>query len=152
MLQEKEELKKHLEGCNYKLLESERQLDNEQKAAELKLRQILNKAIENSKNIIKHAIHEVDNPALTALTCSPDYLHSLGRECSSVLAECLTGSTSDYSFVIVICNLLAHRHSIYIIQGRATGNTSPDITFAESKQLFPAFFIISIWNFRFRNG
>lgn len=132
LLQEKEELKKHLEEYNYKLLEAERQLNNEQKQAELNKKQIMLKAIESSKDIIKHAIHEVDNPAITALTCSPDYLHSLGRECSEILIGCLK-ETNDSGDIIILCNLLAHKHSHYIIQGRATSNTSPDITFAESK-------------------
>lgn len=43
------------------------------------LRAIVRKSIENNEEVVKHAIHEVDNPAITALTCSSDYLRSLTK-------------------------------------------------------------------------
>lgn len=112
------------------------------------LRAIVRKSIENNEEVVKHAIHEVDNPAITALTCSSDYLRSLtkgipmlldhqvvilnGLDCRDAVLESTSLTFTDYATVITTSNKIAHRHSVYIMQGRATCNTSPDIAFGES--------------------
>ncbi|KAJ8929045.1 hypothetical protein NQ314_018314 [Rhamnusium bicolor] len=131
ILQEKEELKKKSEELSYKLLDLERQLDNEHKDVQRKLREIVIKSVENSEGILKHAIHEVDNPALTALICSPDYLRSLTRECLESLQDSISIAHTDFVLIITTASQIAHRLATYILQGRATCNTSPDITFGE---------------------
>ncbi|XP_030761874.1 huntingtin-interacting protein 1-like isoform X1 [Sitophilus oryzae] len=131
VLEEKEELRKKSEELSYKLLELERQIDNEQKKLQASLESIVRKSIENNEETLSNAIHEVDNPAITALTCSPDYLRSLTKGCQDVLQESLTLIFTDYESVITLTNKIAHRHSVYILNGRATGNTSPDIAFGE---------------------
>lgn len=151
IIQEKDELKKRTEELSYKLLDLERQLDNgknklaillvflsqllcytEQKDSLRRLQNIVIKSIENSEEILKNAIHEVDNPALTALTCSPDYLRSLTTGC----LESLEGSLNlgaEHEVTITTASNIAHRLAIFILQGKATCNTSPDITFGDSK-------------------
>ncbi|KAJ8981652.1 hypothetical protein NQ317_000880 [Molorchus minor] len=131
IIQEKEELKKRSEELSYKLLDLERQLDNEQKDVQRRLKEIVTKSVENSEDILKHAIDEVDNPALTALTCSPDYLRSLTDGCRESLQDTTKISGTDFALIITTANKIAHRHATYILQGRATCNTSPDITFGE---------------------
>lgn len=96
------------------------------------LKELVSKSIETSEEILKHAIHEIDNPALTALTCSPDYLRSLTKNCLEPLEYSMELSPTDYTSIIITANKIAHRLSLYILQGRATCNTSPDITFGES--------------------
>ncbi|CAH1154242.1 unnamed protein product [Phaedon cochleariae] len=131
IMQEKEELKKRSEELSYKLLDLERQLDNEQKDIQRQLKELLTKSIENNEELLKHAIHEVDNPALTALTCSPDYLRSLTKGCVESLEESENICHTDFVAIVTTANRIAHRHATYILQGRATCNTSPDINFGE---------------------
>lgn len=94
---------------------------------------MVTRCVESSEGILQHAIEEVDNPALTALTCTPDYLRSLTKGCKESLEESNNISSTDYATIVTVANRLAHRHATYILQGRATCNTSPDITFGESK-------------------
>ncbi|CAG9862977.1 unnamed protein product [Phyllotreta striolata] len=131
LLQEKEDIKKSSEELSYKLLDIERQLDRAQRDMQNQLKEMVIKCVESSENILKHAIEEVDNPALTALTCSPDYLRSLTNGCKESLHESTNVSSTNYSDIVTVANRLAHRHATYILQGRATCNTSPDISFGE---------------------
>lgn len=109
------------------------------------------KSLKNSENILKHAIHEVDNPALTALSCSPDYLTTLIKWC----IEGLTYDNNllqDDSCMVVLASETAHRVSVFMLEGRATANKSPDINFGESNTrvaLFQAHYPLSPY---FRNG
>nr|CAI5826594.1 unnamed protein product [Callosobruchus analis] len=129
VVQEKEELKKRSEELSYRLMDLDRQLSNEQKELHKKLQELVSSSISNSEDILKHAIDELDNPALTALTCSPDYLRSLTKGCMDCLEESL--AVKEPARVVNTANRIAHRHAIYILQGRATCNASPDITFGE---------------------
>ncbi|XP_066157361.1 huntingtin-interacting protein 1 isoform X2 [Euwallacea fornicatus] len=129
--EEKEMLKQKSEELSYKIMDLERQIDHELKENQLKLQMIVRSSIENNEDILRHAIHEVDNPAITALTCSSDYLQSLTKDCRKVLMESTKLTFTDHAKVITTANVIAHTHSMYILQGRATCNTSPDIAFGE---------------------
>nr|CAH7749305.1 unnamed protein product [Callosobruchus chinensis] len=129
VVQEKEELRKRSEELSYRLMDLDRQLSNEQKELQKKLQELVSSSISNSEDILKHAIDELDNPALTALTCSPDYLRSLTKGCMDCLEESL--AVKEPARVVNTACRIAHRHAIYILQGRATCNASPDITFGE---------------------
>ncbi|XP_050515258.1 huntingtin-interacting protein 1 isoform X1 [Diabrotica virgifera virgifera] len=131
VIQEKEELKKNSEELSYKLLDLERQLSKEQSDLQRKIKEIVTKSLESSEDILRHAIDEIDNPALTALTCSSDYLRSLTDGCKSSLEESTKITSNDYVSIVTVANRIAHRHATYILQGRATCNTSPDISFGE---------------------
>lgn len=131
IIQEKEQLKQRSEELSYRMMDLERQLDNQQRAIQLRLQSIVRNSIESSEKLLQHAIHEVDNPAITALTCSPDYLRSLKKGCQEALEESTSLVYTDYATVITTSNRIAHKNAIYILQGRATCNTSPDISFGE---------------------
>ncbi|CAH1968140.1 unnamed protein product [Acanthoscelides obtectus] len=127
--QQKEELKERSEELSSRLMNLEEELGNEQKELQNRLQELVSSSVSNSENILKHAIDELDNPALTALTCSPDYLRSLTNGCLECLERSL--SAKEPSKIITTASSIAHRHAIYILQGRATCNASPDITFGE---------------------
>lgn len=105
----------------------------EQKYTRQKLNEIVAKSIINSEEILAHAIHEVDNPALAALKCSPDYLRSLTQGCKEALQESSQIEEHEHVKRINTAVIIAHRHSFFILQGKATSNASPDISFGESK-------------------
>lgn len=130
-LQEKDELKKKSEELSYKLLDCERQLDQERKNLQMHLKSMVAKTVTNSEEILKQSIDEVDNPALTALTCSPDYLNSLSKEALEALQKSLNIPEENYAEIIITANKITHVVALFILQGRATCNTSPDITFGE---------------------
>lgn len=75
----------------------------------------------------------MDNPALSGLTCNPDYLNLLSNGCRDCLDSVLTIQQNDSVQIVVLASRIAHRHSLYLIEGRATSNASPDIMFGESK-------------------
>ncbi|XP_019870128.1 huntingtin-interacting protein 1 isoform X2 [Aethina tumida] len=131
LTKEKDELKHKSEEFQYKILEADKQAELLKKETDEKLKEIVSKSLINSQEILTHAIDEVDNPALTALTCTPDYLKSLKNDCVGALQTTVQLSFEDYSSVIVAANVIAHRLANFIVQGRATCNTSPDINFGE---------------------
>lgn len=92
----------------------------------------MKKSIEESENIIKNAVHEVDNPALSAVTCSPDYLKSLTQGCLECLQTAFGLSQNSPADLIVAASRIAAKLSMFIVQGRATSNKSPDILLGES--------------------
>lgn len=83
------------------------------------------KAISESHNIVKNAVHEVDNPAFSSATCSIDYFMSLVEG----LDACLLCLQDKVTLEIII--RLAHRTADFVLFGKATSNTSPDIEFGE---------------------
>lgn len=107
----------------------------EQKDIKQRLKEIVTNSIVNSEEILSHAIHEVDNPALAALQCSPDYLRSLTQGCREALEESRQIPETNYCKIINTASKIAHRHSFYILQGKATSNASPDISFGDSKYI-----------------
>lgn len=88
-----------------------------------------NKLFENilrkSEEVVQNAIHEVDNPAFSSATCSIDYLTSL--------VDGLEKSMSSLETVISVEGIvdLAHRTANFVILGKATSNTAPDIEFGD---------------------
>lgn len=70
---------------------------------------------------------------MAALQCSPDYLRSLTQDCRNALDDTSQIQEDDHVKIINAASKIAHRHSVYILQGKATSNASPDITFGDSK-------------------
>ncbi|XP_073971971.1 huntingtin interacting protein 1 isoform X1 [Rhodnius prolixus] len=83
------------------------------------------KVIRESHDIVKKAVHEVDNPAFTSATCSIDYFTSLAEG----LDACLINLQDKVTLENII--RLAHRTAEFVLFGKATSNTSPDIEFGE---------------------
>lgn len=95
--------------------------------------EIITKLIGECEREVQHAIHEVDNPALSAVSCSPDYLRSLTAPCLEALASASAPGHAHPADLAVASSRIAHRLSTFLLQGRATSNTSPDVNFGERK-------------------
>ncbi|KAL3270323.1 hypothetical protein HHI36_009373 [Cryptolaemus montrouzieri] len=130
-LQDKSNLELKMEELSNKLSDNEKQTCSLKETNEFQLREILAKSIDSNKDIVKHAIAEIDNPAFSALTCSPDYLRSLTKDCFSCLEKCTAVSSNNVAQAIITSNDVANRLSIFILHGGATCNTSHDINFAD---------------------
>jgi huntingtin interacting protein 1 len=87
--------------------------------------------LESSEKILRNALDEVDNPALTALSCSPDYLRGLTKGCLMSLEYENNLVKCNDSYVVVTANEMTHRIAVFVLLGTATGNKSPDINFGE---------------------
>lgn len=70
---------------------------------------------------------------MSGLTCNPDYLNLLSNGCRDCLESVITIQRNDYVRIVVLASRIAHRHSLFLIEGRATSNASPDIMFGESE-------------------
>ncbi|KAJ1531952.1 hypothetical protein ONE63_000590 [Megalurothrips usitatus] len=98
--------------------------------------------VKEAESIVERSIHEVDNPAISAITCTPDYLSSLAgplRESVAQLPDLCPGSSeaarSDwFSFEKLICHVIrtSHLSAAYVLHAKATSNTSPDIELGEN--------------------
>lgn len=92
---------------------------------------IISRFISTQKTIIEDVIHEIDNPALSGVTCSPDYFRSIVEHCrislDSVRTTDLANTYHPYHYL-----LLQQCHSLFLVLGKAVSNSSPDITFGES--------------------
>ncbi|KAK9708515.1 I/LWEQ domain [Popillia japonica] len=110
-------------------LQNELKLLTAQNVSDVKT--VVNKSLSEGKSVISNAIHEVDNPALAAVSCSPDYFKSLTDGCLETLEDARTVSYTQPSEIVSIAIKLSHRHATFLLQGRATSNSSPDITFGE---------------------
>jgi len=131
---QKKDLNVQLKDTEYRLKELESQLQEEKLN---RLYQLLVTCISQAEEIIQKSIHEVDNPAISAVTCTPDYFrglidpvqNSLNDLRSSFQAYCSNAAAIDnlVQNVIRVFQLLAN----YILRGKTTSNTSPDIEFGE---------------------
>lgn len=111
--------------------DKEQEITQTKTDSEDKLKALLHACIESNIRIVRHAVEEVDNPALSGLICSPDYLNSLSTSCEEALSSAISSETVGIADICDIVTRIAHTHSNYIIQGRATSNTCPDISFGE---------------------
>lgn len=91
----------------------------------------MEKNLRENEATVRNAIHEIDNPALAALTCTPDYLQFLANNCLDSLNNLKTIKHNDKGELLKIANRISHAHAIFVIQGKATSNTSPDIMCGE---------------------
>lgn len=95
------------------------------------VREVMLACIGEAEFTMKKAIDEVENPALSAVTCSPDYFRTLTESSVSALNSATTVTHAQPAQLSVVASRVAHVLSVYIVQGRATSNTSPDIMFGE---------------------
>ncbi|XP_045474328.1 huntingtin-interacting protein 1 isoform X1 [Harmonia axyridis] len=119
------------EELTNKLLDAEEQLAKLKRENLALLEDLLCKSVNGSKEVIKHAVTEIDNPAFSALTCSPDYLMGLKKECVACLEKSKSVPTDDFAEIIVISNEISNKFSAFILHGGATCNTSHDINFSD---------------------
>lgn len=96
-------------------------------------------AISEAESILHHAMHTIDSPAISALTCMPDYLASLlvpTEKSFNDLEESYNNYMLDTTKGKVLIRTAIHSAyflALYLICAKATSNTSTDIGIADSK-------------------
>lgn len=96
-------------------------------------------AISEAESILHHAMHTIDNPAISALTCTPDYLASLlepTEKSFNDLEEAYDNymlDTTKGKMLIRTAIRSAYFLALYLIYAKSTSNTSTDIVIADSK-------------------
>lgn len=136
--EQQQSLNRELGQLKQKLQEMHLKVDQQQ----LSLKNIFVAFVKEAESIVERSIHEVDNPAISAITCTPDYLSSLAgplRESVAQLPDLCPGSSeaarSDwFSFEKLICHVIrtSHLSAAYVLHAKATSNTSPDIELGEN--------------------
>lgn len=97
--------------------------------------------LSEAEAILHNAMHVIDNPAVSAVTCTPDYLSSLVKPTDDALnnlSSAFTNYTADNSQRgQLIRNAINTAYSLatYLMQAKFTSNTSKDISFGDSKYL-----------------
>lgn len=112
-------------------------------------------AATESEALIHGAIEEMDNPALSACTSSPDYLRCLAEPARAALARvtALSGDAEKTDHLAVTCLTFASTVGNFLLHCRTTGNSSPDIELGESKYHYRSSLIFEkggqcgMWNF-----
>jgi len=96
-------------------------------------------AISEAESILHHAMHTIDNPAISALTCTPDYLGSLlesTEKSFNDLEEAYDSYMLDTTKGKALIRTAIHSAyflALYLIYAKSTSNTSTDIGIADSK-------------------
>ncbi|XP_020287825.1 huntingtin-interacting protein 1 isoform X1 [Pseudomyrmex gracilis] len=98
---------------------------------------LLLNAISEAESILQQAMHAIDNPAISALTCTPDYLGGLLEPTDKSLRD-LQETYNDYISDTTKGKLLirasirsAYFLALYLIYAKSTSNTSTDIGSAD---------------------
>lgn len=130
-------LKSLLDKAKQDLLELELKTQDQQQA----LKSLLVACVKESEGIVERSMHEVDNPAISAVTCTPDYLSTLAvplrdsvAEIPAVVPDSFSADGSSFSvFEKLVCHIvrMAHLSADYVLHAKATSNTSPDIELGE---------------------
>ncbi|CAL1683406.1 unnamed protein product [Lasius platythorax] len=98
---------------------------------------LLLNAISEAESILHHAMHAIDNPAISALTCTPDYLGSLlepTEKSLNDLEEAYNNYLSDTTKGKTLIRTAIHSAyflALYLIYAKSTSNTSTDIGLAD---------------------
>lgn len=103
------------------------------------------------EEILQHSVDEVDNPALSASTSSPDYFRTLVEPTLTIIAL-LENSFLEYSekgekkTEVLVMNSIRAASTIseYVVNGKTTSNSSRDIEFGESKSKLRVLFFFFI--------
>lgn len=89
--------------------------------------------------ILLGAMHTIDNPAISAVTCTPDYFATLVSPMTQSLND-LKSAYNNYTADPekrgeLMKNAIhgVHLLAVYLIQAKSTSNTSTDIVFGDRK-------------------
>ncbi|XP_017780758.1 PREDICTED: huntingtin-interacting protein 1-related protein-like isoform X2 [Nicrophorus vespilloides] len=96
-----------------------------------KLKDFVEKSLDANVACLKCSIVESESPATSALSCTPEYLRASTVPCQEAIESLRGLSLDEPRYLLPAANKLACKFSIFILQGRATSNTSPDISFGE---------------------
>ncbi|XP_072748142.1 huntingtin-interacting protein 1 [Anoplolepis gracilipes] len=98
---------------------------------------LLLNAISEAESILHYAMNAIDNPAISALTCTPDYLGSLlepTEKSLNDLEEAYNNYISDTTKGKALIRTAIHGAyllALYLIYAKSTSNTSTDIGLAD---------------------
>ncbi|KAI5717816.1 hypothetical protein M8J77_011734 [Diaphorina citri] len=76
--------------------------------------------LQRCKKLVEQTLEQLDSHKLSSLTCTPEYL--------THIKDCVLESSKEIPGDVVTC---VHHTVLYIILGKATSNTAPDIEFGE---------------------
>ena len=95
-----------------------------------------------TETMLQNTMHTIDNPAISSITCTSDYLVSLLDPTMESLKN-LNAAYNKYiedrknrGELIRQSIRAAFALSVYLIHAKATSNTSTDITFGDSEYFF----------------
>ncbi|KAG5333450.1 HIP1 protein, partial [Acromyrmex heyeri] len=117
--------------------DAERSYNQVKTDANTALFDLLLNAISEAESILHHAMHAIDNPAISALTCTPDYLGSLlepTEKSFNDLEEAYNNYMLDTTKGKVLIRTAVHSAyflALYLIYAKSTSNTSTDIGIAD---------------------
>lgn len=117
--------------------DAERSCNQVKMDANTALFDLLLNAISEAESILHHAMHAIDNPAISALTCTPDYLGSLlepTEKSLNDLEEAYNNYLSDTTKGKTLIRTAIHSAyflALYLIYAKSTSNTSTDIGLAD---------------------
>ncbi|XP_077256164.1 huntingtin interacting protein 1 isoform X1 [Temnothorax americanus] len=134
LLVQKEELDLRLVNLEADAERSHNQVKTDANTA---LFDLLLNAISEAESILHHAMHTIDNPAISALTCTPDYLGSLlepTEKSFNDLEEAYNNYVLDTTKGKALIRTAIHGAyclALYLIYAKSTSNTSTDIGIAD---------------------
>lgn len=134
LLAQKEELDVRINNLQAEFERSNAQL---KAGAEVTFYELFLKCLSEAETMLQNAMHAIDNPAISAVTCTPDYLAILLDPTKLSLKNLDTAYNNYVEDVKTRGELIrnsihtAFTLSIYLIQAKATSNTSTDITFGD---------------------
>ncbi|XP_043482205.1 huntingtin-interacting protein 1 isoform X2 [Leptopilina heterotoma] len=134
LLAQKEELDVRINNLQAEFERSNAQLKAD---AENTFYELLLKCLSEAETMLQNAMHAIDNPAISAVTCTPDYLATLLDPTKLSLKNLDTAYNNYIEDVKTRGELIrssihtAFILSVYLIQAKATSNTSTDITFGD---------------------
>ncbi|XP_058794250.1 huntingtin-interacting protein 1 isoform X2 [Phymastichus coffea] len=117
--------------------EAERSLAQTKADSDAALYDLLLMCLSEAESILQNAMHVVDNPAVSAVTCTPEYLSSLVKPTDDALGNLSTAystymtDTAQRGQLIRNAIHTAYTLSIYLMQAKFTSNTSKDISFGD---------------------
>ncbi|KAF5289015.1 hypothetical protein FQA39_LY03894 [Lamprigera yunnana] len=91
------------------------------------IHQIIGKGLNECKEVLAGSIQELDNPALSGVTCSTDYFKTLIPDCLDVLNTSIGVGHDNPALVVIAGIKLAHHISTFLLQGHATSNTRDSV-------------------------
>ncbi|XP_015598215.1 huntingtin-interacting protein 1 isoform X2 [Cephus cinctus] len=134
LLAQKEELDTRIEELRVESERSRNQLKTDTEAA---LYELLLNCISEAESILQNAIHAIDNPAISAVTCTPDYLRSQVEPTVQALefldttyANYVTDTTQRGPLIRSIIHA-AYILGVYLIHAKSTSNASTDIALGD---------------------
>lgn len=134
LLAQKEELDLKIEKLE---VEAERCRNEMNTYADTMLRELLLNCISEAEDIMQYSLNAIDNPAMSDLTCTPQYLEKLADHILKLLDNldaAYTGyvcDTTNGKVLIKSAIHVAYILGLYIIHAKSTSNTTSNIALGD---------------------